>query len=408
MFSLKDNTVRRVLDAGSVATHFQPLVSLRRNAVFAVEALCRATDPDTGRAVPPQELFSLAGNVKTRLELDRLCRQRALEAFAPLYRSDPGLILSLNVDASVIDSSCVHSQVLSRQVADAGIPPENVAIEIIESRAGSALALMEFVVDYKRRGFIIALDDLGAGHSNLDRIHLLQPDVLKLDRSLITRIDHHFHKQEVVKSFVRLASRTGCMVLGEGVERQEEALALLECGVDVFQGYFFGRPTPAPAGWDNPALALFKVAEAHKKASIKRLNAEKIRHSSYHTLVGRLCARLATPGPATTEQRLAACLEEDSQLECLYLLNMDGTQISETVCHPDRLCRNRRLLYAPAAKGADHSCKEYYLPLRSGLSRFTTEPYLSQASGSRCITISTVCAVQEGMACILCTDLACD
>lgn len=411
MFRHDAGLVRRVLDSGSIAIHFQPLVSLRRGSVFGVEALCRATDPQNGKPVSPSELFAVAQDAKLRLELDRCCRERALTAFRPLYDHNPTLMLSINVDSSVIDSNCVHSQVLDRQVSTAGIPPENIAIELIESQAGGALALMEFVVDYKRRGFVISLDDFGAGHSNLDRIALLQPDMIKLDRSLISRIDRHFHKQEVVKSFVRLASRTGCLMLGEGVEHATEALTLLECGVDVFQGYHFGRPAPNMDGWPDAVKALRAVAETHKRASIRRYNADKIRHSHYHALMERICALLAKSQPENMplrniEQQLAAGMEEAEQIECLYVLNMHGIQISETICHPDKLQKSRRLLYEPAARGTDHSCKEYFLPLRSGLTRFTTEPYLSLASGNRCITISSVYVDEQGEAKILCIDLA--
>jgi EAL domain-containing protein (putative c-di-GMP-specific phosphodiesterase class I) len=411
MFCLDAELVRGVLDSDGIEIHFQPLVSLRRGSVFGVEALCRATDSATGNPIAPGDLFAAAQDPGLRLELDRRCRQEALAAFRPLYDRNPALVLAINVDASVIDSTSVHSRVLDRQVSEAGIPPENVAIEIIESQAGSALALMEFVLDYKRRGFVIALDDFGAGHSNLDRIPLLQPDMIKLDRSLISRIDRHFHKQEVVKSFVRLASRTGCLVLGEGVERVEEALTLLECGVDVFQGYHFGRPAPDTGGWPDAVAALNKVADLHKRSSIQRYNADKIRHSHFHTLVERICAQLAKGSSPdslerTLEQRLTACMADDPQIECLYVLDMHGTQLSDTLCRPDRLQKSRRMLYEPAVRGTDHSCKEYFLPLRSGLSRFTTEPYLSLASGNRCITISTVFVDDSGEARILCVDLA--
>jgi EAL domain-containing protein (putative c-di-GMP-specific phosphodiesterase class I) len=425
MFHADAALVRRVLHAESIHTHFQPLVSLRRGTVFGVEALSRGTDPKTKALVPPADLFAAAAHTGARLALDRLCRKRALEAFRPLYERDPALLLSLNVDASVIDASCVHSRVLDEQVKQAGIPPENVAIEIIESRAGGALALMEFVADYKRRGYVVALDDFGAGHSNLDRIHLLKPDLIKLDRTLISRIDRHFHKQEVVKSFVRLAGRTGCMVLGEGVERLEEALTLLECGVDVFQGFFFARPEPAAAGHGAAQSALAAVAEAHKRTSIRRYNAEKIRFAGYHALVERICARLGAIGASQPEHPagenasptapacstallhrcLAHCLEEDPRIECLYLLDAEGVQISETICRPERVRPSRRLLYEPARRGTDHSCKEYFLPLRSGMTRFTSEPYLSLASGRRCITIAAMFMDREGMARILCIDL---
>lgn len=392
--------------------HFQPLVSLRRGTVLGVEALARGKDPETGALITPDHLFGKTRSQEARLELDRRCRQAALEAFRPLHKADPNLLLSINVDASIIDASSVHSKVLEEQVAASGIPPENIIVEIVESKAGGTLALIEFVAEYKRLGFVLALDDFGAGHSNLDRIHLLKPDLVKLDRCLISRIHRHFHKQEVVKSFVRLAGRTGCLVLGEGVERLDEALTLLECGVDVFQGFYFGRPVPGFPDWAASEVSVAQVAEAHKTSSIRHYNSEKIRFSGYNALVDRISATLGAttaqgnaPTNTQLEERLRQCLDADARIECLYLLDSQGIQSTDTVRRPEWVRKSRRLLYEPARRGADHSCKEYFLPLRSGLTRFTTEPYISQASGRRCLTISSMFLDPDGTARILCIDL---
>jgi len=80
------------------------------------------------------------------------------------------------------------------------------------------------VTNYRKNGFLIALDDVGVGHSNLDRIPLLKPDVLKLDRGLVSGWTPH-DPVEVVKSFVQMAARLGSLALAEGVERQEDICA---------------------------------------------------------------------------------------------------------------------------------------------------------------------------------------
>ena len=85
----------RVIQERAVFTLFQPLVSVRRKAVFALEALSRGRDPDTGATIPPFELFSAARDPETLLALDRLCRERAVENFVPLYRTNKSLLLSI-------------------------------------------------------------------------------------------------------------------------------------------------------------------------------------------------------------------------------------------------------------------------------------------------------------------------
>lgn len=399
-------SLREIIDNRLITSHFQPLVSIKRGAVFGVEALARVTDPATGVPIPPPALFDMARDEAERLELDRACRKSAIENFKPLYLENRSLMLSLNVDASVINHTCLGSQNLLRQVKDSGISPNNVVIEIIESDAGDLDALIAFVIHYRKNGFIIALDDVGAGFSNLDRIPLLTPDILKLDRSLVSRVDRHFHKLEVVKAIVKMAQRIGAIVLAEGVERSEEVLTLLEAGVDVFQGYHFGHPAPLGAEMELAAQRIQQAAAAFKLHSIESFSANKRRFSQYEQLIRELCERIALPGGPKLDRRLSECLELSPNIECLYVLDMNGIQTSSTICNPDKLRKHKRFLYEPARLGADHSLKEYYMPIKAGLTKFTTEPYISLASGNRCLTISQVFYDGSGEPRVLCTDLS--
>lgn len=108
---------------------------------------------------------------------------------------------------------------------------------MITAGASIATMLKMFLCTYKEYGFLIALDDVGTGHSNLDRISLVKPDILKIDRSIIDNIDQRYHNQEVFKSLVNLSKRIGTMVVTEGVERKEEAILAFELGADMLQGY---------------------------------------------------------------------------------------------------------------------------------------------------------------------------
>jgi len=396
-------TIEEILEKEWVSTAFQPLVSIKRKALLGVEALARCTAP--GEDIPPLEMFRMAGEAGCLLELDRLCRKKALEAFAPIHARNRGLIVSLNVDGHAIDADVVGSGMLIGQVKALGISPNNVLIEIVESRAKDSKALEQFVSTYRKNGFLIALDDLGAGYSNLDRIPLLKPDVLKLDRSLVAGVDGHMTRLEVVKSFVQMASRLGSLALAEGVERQEDILRLLEIGVDVFQGYYFGRPAMRMAKAEVVSERIDYLAAKFKESATERFTAQKELYASHDALVLGLCRRLSAVGALGLDQLLTSFIDESANIECLYVLNARGVQVSDTVCNPAKLRKRKRFIYEPARVGADHSLKEYFLPLRAGLPKFTTPPYISLASGNRCITISALYKDKDGRACILCADI---
>jgi len=396
-------TIEEILEKEWVACAFQPLVSIKRKALLGVEALARCIAP--GEDIPPLEMFRMAAAAGRLLDLDRLCRRKALEAFAPIHAQNRGLIVSLNVDGHAIDADVVGSGHLIGMVKAHGISPNNVLIEIVESRAKDSKALEEFVAAYRKNGFLIALDDLGVGHSNLDRIPLLKPDVLKLDRSLVAGVDGHMTRLEVVKSFVQMASRLGALALAEGVERQEDILRLLEIGVDVFQGFYFGRPAMRMPRAETVSERIDYLAAKFKESATERFAAQKELYARHDALVLSLCERLAGVGTTGMDRLLTGFIDECENIECLYVLNARGIQITDTVCNPAKLRKRKRFIYEPARVGADHSLKEYFLPLRAGLAKFTTQPYISLASGNRCITISAKCKDCDGRVCILCADI---
>jgi len=399
--------LEEIIENRFLLTHFQPQVSLKRKAVVGLEALSRGFDPQSGETIPPTLLFEQARDKASRLALDRACRTNAVEAFAALHRKDKSMMLSMNIDASCINGETRGSNHLLNLVNRCGVSPNSVIIEIIESKCEDTDALMAFVDFYRKHDFLIALDDVGAGFSNLDRIPMLKPDVIKLDRSLISNVDQQFHKLEVVRSFVQMSNRLGCLVLAEGVERAEEAMCMLSNGVDVFQGFYFARPAPgldAVPGMDAKVDAL---AEKHRENRTQQIADDKRRYSSYHLTVLTMCQELAETPVKSMSGALADFIETYEKVECLYVLDMKGNQISDTLCDPRRLKTSKRFLYEPATTGADHSLKEYFLPIQAGLEKFTTRPYISLASGNLCTTISHVFYHKSsGRHRILCVDMS--
>jgi EAL domain-containing protein (putative c-di-GMP-specific phosphodiesterase class I) len=100
----------------------------------------------------------------------------------------------------------------------------------------------------RARGARIAVDDAGAGYASLRHILELRPTFAKLDISLVRGIDDDELRQAIAAGFGYFALRTGCRLVAEGVETEEEAAALRRLGIELAQGYLFGRPLPIDAG----------------------------------------------------------------------------------------------------------------------------------------------------------------
>ncbi|WP_320172429.1 EAL domain-containing protein [Maridesulfovibrio sp.] len=389
MTTIPNLSIHELLERECLVTYLQPLVSMNRKSLIGFEALSRAIDPRDGKLIPPVALFSMCEDLQDLTLLDRSCRKKAFETFAPISRENRSLLLSVNIDAAVINHETINHGITAKMVSSCGIPANNIVIEIIESKAGSDKALSSFVEKSRTNGFLIALDDVGTGHSNLDRIPRLLPDIIKIDRSLITDIHKKFHNQAVTRSLIDLAERTGSLPLAEGIETVDEALTLMSMGIDVFQGYFFGKPGPANTALDYDNKSIKLLASKFKTHMLEKLNHQKIRENSYKRLTAKLREALMDGMPNTADSILSSFITDNSNIECAYILDTHGIQISETICNPYKLMENRRLIYQPAPSGADHSLKEYYLTIKAGKNWNSTASYISLASGNNCVTVST-------------------
>lgn len=388
----------------TVITHFQPIVSVVKKAIVGLEGLSRGMTEPGGEIIPPDRLFRMAAEAGRTLELDRLCRQTALEAFRKVYETHSDILLFLNIEASVLEKA-TGSGHLARTVSEIGLPPSRIVIEINETKVHDTRCIKQFIDTYRSQGFLIALDDVGAGFSNLDRVALVQPDIIKIDRSLITGIDSLYHKQEVFKSLANLSRKIGALVVAEGVETGAEALTLLELGADMLQGYYFARPAAySEEDLQSCTAKLKQAATSYKRYMTCKIEEEKQMYSQFDRVMESMADELAKESGDRFDAKLFHLVEQFDILECAYILDASGIQISDTVCRREPGV-NQSPIYHPACKGEDHSLKKYYSSLvYAGLNKYLTGTYISLATGSLCVTNSVMFKDIEGTDFILCAD----
>jgi EAL domain-containing protein (putative c-di-GMP-specific phosphodiesterase class I) len=398
--------IHDVLQAHSMASHFQPIISIREKRVIGLEALIRAIDPKTGKPISPSYLFDAATRHSQALQLDRLCRESAVEGFATLASLDPDLILFVNLDVSSLGKSTAESNALIKLTEEFGISPERVAIEIVESRIRDAIALQHFIANHRKRGFLIALDDMGAGHSNLERIPSIKPDIIKLDRSLIQNIDSEYHKQELFDFFIKLAHRIGVIVIVEGIETEGEALSCLEHGGDLVQGYYFAPPQPPDQSClMNGLQYASRLRSVLTEHMVRKFNEKKLKYQEYNEIANRISAVVEMSDPRNYEHTLEKALARFPAAECAYIIHESGRQITRTVVNPVHPKRKRTALFGPAPAGGNQSAKDYFMYLGKNQRRYVTSPYVSVASGNVCITISNRVTQPSGSSYVVCVDI---
>ncbi len=404
--------LKEIIQGEWVEAHFQPIVSLKRRCIVGLEGLIRGIYPKSRTLIPPVDLFHQAALQGMELDLDRLCRKKVMDDFRLLHAHNPEMILSLNLDASELTRGVVGSGHLRQQVFEMGLRPENIAIEIIESDVEDLRELQRFVQLYKSYGFLIALDDVGAGHSNLNRIPLIKPDILKIDRFLVQDIQDDFYKQEVLKSVVQMARHLGTLIIAEGVETQEEAVCLLDMDVDMIQGFYFSRPQRHDQLDYDPVLTRINgLGGAFKRNFLRKIGVKRFNMSRYYATILEIQMELTQMKPGRFDSILNRMVSEFPQVESVYILDENGVQVSESVFNDQGRTKRNPIIFRPSPKGADHTMKDYfYFLMEAGLSKtsYVTEPYLSMASGTSCVTLSSVFKNADNNRYILCLDINTD
>jgi EAL domain-containing protein (putative c-di-GMP-specific phosphodiesterase class I) len=229
---------------------YQPIMSLRTGGIVGHEALLRGRVD--GREVGGGDLFFLAERGGWLRRLDRLARETAIRHAAPWLG---GADLYINSNPAAVHRPSVCLAGTERAVHEAGIAPQQLVFEVVSSHAVTDREHLMSVLEHSRSlGWRVALDDVGVGWSSLALVNVARPDVVKLSKTLVSRLEEP-GPQAVARALCELTHLHGGQVVAEGVESERMADLARAVGADLAQGWLFGRPV-RPEPQEEPELVL--------------------------------------------------------------------------------------------------------------------------------------------------------
>jgi EAL domain-containing protein (putative c-di-GMP-specific phosphodiesterase class I) len=227
---LAEEALARFIAGDGLAMAVQPIVDVHTGSVHAYEALARFAGSTEGSL----HWFSMAAALGKRDALERACLRAALHLFG---QRPSGVSLSVNLSAPVLLDP------LTLEMLDEQHDLRGLIVEITEETlVQSDTELRSVIVPLQERGACLAVDDMGAGYSGLRQITTVHPGYLKLDRSLISGIDHDSDRAALVGALVGYSKQVGSLLVAEGIEYSAELRVLGDLGVPLAQGYYTGRP----------------------------------------------------------------------------------------------------------------------------------------------------------------------
>lgn len=236
--SARRKRIQDLVAGRMIVPAFQPIVDLSSGKLVGAEALSRfVTDDGAG----PEYWFQEAAALGMSADLELAAIKASLAAAEEL----PDVYLALNVSPA----ACLEAGLVPL-LMHSGIPLERIVLELTErDPVEDYTALNEALTPLRKRGVRVAIDDIGAGFSSMRHILKLQPDIIKLDRSLIRGIHQNLGQRALGTAMVAFAEEIGATTVAEGIESASELHLVALLGMNSAQGYFIGKPSILSSDW---------------------------------------------------------------------------------------------------------------------------------------------------------------
>lgn len=237
-----NNNINEIISTKAITTVFQAIFNIKEQRIIGYEALTRG--PKGSPLHAPDMLFQHAMQAGLLSELEILCRDIAIKRFSELKLSGK---LFLNISPLVLLNKSHPQGETIKFVEQAGLNCQQIVIELSEKYPfPNNYTLKDALAKYRRFGFKVAIDDLGAGYSGLKLWSQLLPDIVKVDRYFVENCHQDNFKQKFLKAIFNLATAAEAKVVVEGIECQQEFEFLQSIGMTYAQGFYLAKPEFEP------------------------------------------------------------------------------------------------------------------------------------------------------------------
>lgn len=242
-----EGDLRRAIDANDLRVYYQPILNLQTNCLSGFEALVRWQHPERG-LISPAEFIPVAEETELILPIGHYvllesCRQ--IREWQARWQMPSPLTLSVNLSSKQFKQSDLVEQ-LKQVLYQTKLDPQSLRLEITESvvmeNAEDATAMLR---QFRSLGVQLSIDDFGTGYSSLSYLHRFPVNILKIDRSFVSRMAIDEESLGIVETILALASKLKMSVVAEGIETEDQNEQLKNFGCEYGQGYLFSKPLPA-------------------------------------------------------------------------------------------------------------------------------------------------------------------
>lgn len=356
---------------------FQPIFSFSNQACIGAEVLLRGQEAETGHAMSVATLLQAPEGFDTH-EYAKTINRMHLRNWKHMGLSSSWLFLNLDFyNLKDISDIC-----LAELIFELKMKGHEIVIEVVESEIGDESLFEEILQLFRNLGCLIALDDFGAGHSNVDRIWKAEPDIVKLDRSVLIEASKSVRGQSILRNLTYLIKQAGSISLIEGVETKDQALMAMDAGVDLVQGFYFAKPEASLSHIAQGEIALQRITRAYPDYQEEKQFKKNIQISGYSTLF----AGLGDARDIPELERKMENIVDLSFVKRFFILDEFGYQVSEE--HNTQNDKKQHKILKQG-KGLCWKNRRYFRKSMAGKGRlYISEPYRSLIDMQLCLTLA--------------------
>lgn len=371
---------------------FQPIYSFSNQACIGAEALVRGRTKISGKSMKAADCLQPPEGV-SKADYARLINRMHLSHWKETRPPDSWLFLNLDFE----NVSSLNEFCLGDLLSELEIKGHEVVVEVVESEITDEALFERLIFILRELGCLIALDDFGAGHSNIDRIWKAQPDIVKLDRQVLLEATKSMRSQSILRNLTQLIQQAGSISLLEGIETESQALLAMDAGVDLVQGFYFARPDALLSTVEKGQKCIQHTTESYPAYVAEKQFVKQIQKKGYETLFESFSLLNDFNGLEAEMKKLSSL----SFVKRFFILDEFGYQISEedesSVKTMDilkkgkGLCWKNRPYFTSAMQNTHEVC--------------VSEPYRSLIDMQLCLTVSKTVEFDSGQCFVACFDV---
>ncbi|MDY4414519.1 MAG: EAL domain-containing protein [Ruminococcus sp.] len=251
--------MNRIIDEQSIKYSFQSIVSAKTGEIYGYEALMR---PQSAVLKSPLEFIRIARTGAKLYEIERLTWVLSLKNYREQIEKG-NISPDKKIFINSLSNCLMKKEDISVLESENGQYLKNIVLEVLESDKTNDEYIKEKQKIVARWGAKIALDDFGSGYNSEYALITINPNLIKIDRSIISGCDRDISRTSIITNLVQIAKTKNIMVLAEGVETYNEMRTVIECGVDLLQGYYLTRPLFEPIPIDEKIVG--EIRDINKK-----------------------------------------------------------------------------------------------------------------------------------------------